>query len=84
MVIGIVLSMLSLLAWGAMGTNVALNLVLSAIALVGLVMGVIALVQCAGRTSLIRGRGMAISGLVLVALSTLIVVGTGVYGLINL
>lgn len=83
MVIGIVLAMLSLLAWGSGGQAIPLNLVLSAIALAGLVMGVVALVQCAGRTSLIRGRGMAIAGLVLIGLSTFIVVGTGVYGLLG-
>ena len=73
--------MLSLLAWGSQGGQIPLNMVLSAIALVGLLMGIIALIQCAGRTSLIRGRGMAIAGLVLIGLSTIIIVGTGIYGL---
>ena len=81
MVIGIVLSMLSLLAWSAMGHALPLNMVLTAMALVGLIMGIVALVQCAGRTSLIRGRGMAVAGLVLIGMSTIIIVGTGIYGL---
>lgn len=85
MVLGIVLAMLSLISWGSIGSQfIPLNLILSAMALVGMVMGVIALIQCAGRRSLVRGRGRAIAGLILAGLSTLIVVGAGVYGLINL
>jgi DNA-directed RNA polymerase subunit RPC12/RpoP len=81
MVIGIVMGMLSLMAWGARGSGAALNMVLIAPALVGLIMGIIALIQCAGRGSLIRGRGMAVAGVALIAISSLIVVGTGVYKL---
>ena len=75
--------MLSLLAWATRGRQMPLNMVLSVVALVGLLMGIIAMIQCAGRTSLIRGRGMAIAGLVLIGLSTIIIVGTGIYGLMS-